>query len=326
MEQDIQVRPTAGAFDAKEFRRALGTFPTGVAIITTRGPDGQPIGLTCNSFSSVSLDPPLVLWSLRSSSKSLAAFRAASCFAINVLAEDQGKLSARFASSAIADKFEGVAHCEGFRGVPLIDDCLARFHCSTFSEHEAGDHVVFIGRVEQFDHGRQEDPLVFYKGAYMMLAQSLRELAAQGRVPTDALVEARAGLYGLLVRMACEKGSEEDFQALEQHLAAMDALTARGDMAARALAALEFFRLITRAAHNDVLAMVAQTLATLMHHAVTARAQTLPWNAMHQPELTPLRRGIVASLRARDAAGASAAMRRYFEHVQEFHRRELAAA
>lgn len=325
MEQATATRPEAAAFDPREFRRALGTFPTGVAIITTRGPDGKPVGLTCNSFSSVSLDPPLVLWSLRSSSKSLEAFRAASSFAINVLAEDQGKLSARFASGAIADKFEGVAHSEGFRGVPLIEDCLARFHCSTFSEHEAGDHVIFIGRVERFDQGRQEDPLVFYKGAYMMLAQSLRELAAQGRVSMEALVEARAGLYGLLVGLACDKGSEEDFQALERHLAEMDAHTARGDMAARALAALDFFKLITRAAHNDVLAMVAQTLGTLMHHCVTARAEKMPWTAMHQPELTPLRHQILQALRARDAGHAAGAMRRYFEHVQQF-RPEPAAA
>ncbi|HEX7891812.1 MAG TPA: flavin reductase [Ramlibacter sp.] len=318
MEQAIAEQPQAAAFDPREFRRALGTFPTGVAIITTRGPDGRPVGLTCNSFSSVSLDPPLVLWSLRTSSKSLAAFRAASCFAINVLAEDQGKLSARFASGTVDDKFEGVAHSEGLLGVPLIEDCLARFHCSTFSEHEAGDHVVFIGRVERFDHGRQEDPLVFYKGAYMMLAQSLRELAAQGRVSTEALLESRAGIYGLLVRMACEHGSEEDFAALENHLAGMDAHIARGDMAARALAALDFFKLITRAAHNDVLAMVAQTLATLMHHCVTARAEKMPWTAMHQPELTPLRHRIVQDLRARDAEDAAAAMRRYFECVQQF--------
>lgn len=320
MEQAIAEQPQAATFDPKEFRRALGTFPTGVAIITTRGPDGQPVGLTCNSFSSVSLDPPLVLWSLRSNSKSLATFRAASSFAINVLAEDQGKLSARFASSTIADKFDGVAHGEGFRGVPLIDDCLARFECSTYSEHEAGDHVVFIGRVERFDHGRQEDPLVFYKGAYMMLAQSLRELAAQGRVSTDALLEARAGLYGLLVRMACQEGSEEDFAALENHLADMDAHIARGDMAARALAALDFFKLLTRAAHNDVLAMVAQTLATLMQHCVAARAEKMPWNAMHQPELTALRRRMVLALRARNGDDAAAAMQRYFEHVQQFQR------
>jgi len=314
------LRTDRPPFDAAEFRRALGTFPTGVAIITTRGADGKPVGLTCNSFSSVSLEPPLVLWSLRNASKSMEAFRNAPGFAINVLAEDQSKLSGRFASSSIADKFEGVGHSEGFGGVPLIDDCLARFHCTTFAQHEAGDHVVFIGKVERFEHGREEDPLVFYKGAYMMLAQSLRELAAQGRLSTKALIEARAGVYDLLLRLACARGDAADFDAMEKHLAEMDAQTARGDMAVRALAALDFFKLITSAAHNDVLALVAQSLGTLMQHAVTAQAAAMPYAAMHQPELTPLRRTMLACLRARDADGAVAAMKEYFGHVEEFQR------
>ncbi len=326
MAQAAEIQATGSLpFDSADFRRALGTFPTGVAIITTKDPDGRPVGLTCNSFSSVSLDPPLVLWSLRTSSKSLPAFRAASSFAINVLAEDQGKLSARFASSAIVDKFEGVAHSEGHLGVPLIDECLARFHCSTFSEHEAGDHVIFIGRVERFEHGRKEDPLVFYKGAYVMLTQSLRELAAQGRVSAPALREARAGVYALLLRMACERGSDEDFDVMERHLSEMDAQTARGDMATRALAALDFFKLLTIAAHNDVLAIVAQSLGTLMQHSVTAQAAAMPWIAMHQPELTPVRWRMLAAMRARDVEGADAALTEYFSHVQQF-QREVPAA
>lgn len=308
------------AFDTAGFRRALGTFPTGVAIITTRGPDAKPVGLTCNSFSSVSLDPPLVLWSLRNASKSMDAFRQARGFAINVLAEDQSKLSARFASGSIADKFEGVGHSEGVGGVPLIDDCVARFHCTTFAQHDAGDHVIFIGKVERFEHGREQDPLVFYKGAYMMLAQSLRELAAQGRVSVKSLIEARAGVYELLLRLASERGEAADFDAMEAHLAEMDAKTERGDMAARALAALDYFSLITKAAHNDVLALVAQTLGTLMHHNVTAQAAAMPYAAMHQPELTPLRRQMLACLRARDGDGAVAAMRTYFSHVEQFQR------
>lgn len=307
-------------FDAAEFRRALGTFPTGVAIITTRGPDEKPVGLTCNSFSSVSLDPPLVLWSLRNASKSMDAFRNAKGFAINVLAEDQSKLSARFASGSIIDKFEGVGHREGFGGVPLIDDCVARFHCTTFAQHDAGDHVIFIGKVERFEHGREQDPLVFYKGAYMMLAQSLRELAAQGRLSVKSLIEARAGVYELLLRLACDRGEAADFDVMEKHLIEMDAKTERGDMAARALAALDYFALITKAAHNDVLALVAQTLGTLMHHNVTAQAAAMPYAAMHQPELTPLRRQMLAHLRAHDADGAVAAMREYFGHVEHFQR------
>ncbi len=319
------LQPACAPFDPREFRRALGTFPTGVAIITTCDGEGVPVGLTCNSFSSVSLDPPLVLWSLRTSSKLLQAFRGTSAFAINVLAEDQSALSARFATSSIVDKFEGVAHSPGFRGVPLIDHCVARFHCSTFSEHEAGDHVIFIGKVERFEHGREEDPLVFYKGAYMMLAQSLRALSAEGRVSTPALIEARARVYGILLRLACEKGNAGDFDGLEKLLQEMDAQKARGDMAARAVAALDFFKLLTQAAHNDVLAIVAQSLGTLMQHSVTAQAAALPWDAMHQPELTPLRHKMVERMRARDAQGATEAMTTYFVHVEQF-QREMALA
>lgn len=315
MTADIDTHTT---FDPMEFRRALGTFPTGVAIITTCGPDGQPVGLTCNSFSSVSLDPPLVLWSLRRASKSLAAFRAASHFAINVLAEDQRDLSARFASSSIPDKFDGIASTSGHGGVPLIEDCLARFHCSAYAEYEAGDHYIFVGRVERFEHHREDDPLVFYKGAYMILAQSLRELASDGRMSMSALIEARMNVYSILLKLACLKGSTADFDEIEEHLDAMETLTQRGDMASRAQAALDFFNLVTQAAHNDVLSIVAQSLRTLMHHAVNKQAAQMTWPAMHQPELTPLRRRMLECLRERDQKGALTAMETYFGHVQRF--------
>lgn len=312
------LMPAPASFDQREFRRALGNFPTGVAIITTRDRDGTPVGLTCNSFSSVSLDPPLVLWSLRNSSKSLTAFREASAFAINVLAEDQSKLSARFASSSIENKFDGVGYSDGFRSVPLIDRCVARFHCSTYSEHEAGDHVIFIGKVEKFEHGREEDPLVFYKGAYMMIVQSLRELSAEGRVSIPALVEARAKIYGVLLLLACDNANEDDLQELERHLKKMDTLEACGDLATRAAASLEFFDLLTRAAHNDVLAIVAQSLGTLMQHFVMTQAMEMSWNDMHLPQLTPLRHKIVQCIRVRDSIGASTALSTYFEHVKQF--------
>lgn len=306
------ISETAGpVFDSREFRRALGCFPTGVAIITTRDAQGQPVGLTCNSFSSVSLDPPLVLWSLRTASKSLPAFRDNPSFAINVLADDQGDLSARFASSSIADKFEGVAHSEGYASVPLIDACVARFQCSVFAQHDAGDHVIFIGKVERFENEREEDPLVFYKGGYMMLAQSLRELSAKGRISPAELSQARAEIYAVLLRLGCANARAEDLDAIEANLARMDDYLATGDMAGRAYAALEFFRLITAAAHNDVLLIVAQSLNTLMHHAVTAKAAAVPWPALHQPELTPIRRRILDGLRARDAQAAVAALDDY---------------
>jgi len=295
------------ALDPREFRRALGCFPTGVAIITTRDSDGTPVGLTCNSFSSVSLEPPLVLWSLRTSSRSLAAFRRAGMFAINVLAEDQRSLSARFASN-IEQKFEGVQHAA--KGLPLVDGCVARFSCRTVSEHMAGDHVVFIGEVQAFEH-RDEDPLVFHRGAYRVVAESLRDLAARDGMSVAALNEARERLYGTTLRMACERATEEDLTAIDAKLREIDAMAQAGDMQRRAAAALEFFDVLGRAAHNPVLATVARSLGTLVKQQVQASASASNWNEIHRPELRPIRWRILERLRERDADGAVAALSDY---------------
>ena len=165
------------AIEPSLFRQLLGCFPTGVAVITTRTSDGRPAGLTCNSFSSVSLEPPLVLFSLRNASKLLGTFEQAEGFAINILAEHQDALSGRFASSKIEDKFEGVDWRPGPLGMPLIDSCLTSFECSVFACHAAGDHTIFIGEVKHMSAGAGDQALVFYKGAYMMLAESLRKLS-----------------------------------------------------------------------------------------------------------------------------------------------------
>src|SRR3569623_404748 len=138
------------AFDPMEFRKALGSFATGVTIITTRGADGSPIGLTVNSFNSVSLNPPLVLWSLAATSLSLTIFRAASHWAVHVLASDQESLSGRFARRG-EDKFSGRTIEEGAGGVPLLTGCAARFECRTAFQYEGGDHVIFVGEVLAFN-------------------------------------------------------------------------------------------------------------------------------------------------------------------------------
>lgn len=155
---------TATAFDATEFRRALGSFATGVTIITTRATNGEPVGLTVNSFSSVSLNPPLVLWSLANNALSLPAFRDNGHWAVHVLASDQEHLSGRFAQRG-EDKFAGLDFDEGEGGVPLIKGCMARFQCKTATQYEGGDHLIFIGEVLSFD---REDtaPLVFHGGRY----------------------------------------------------------------------------------------------------------------------------------------------------------------
>lgn len=151
--------------DARALRHALGHYPTGVTIITTRSADGRPVGLTCNSFASLSLEPPLLLWSLARRSPNLGVFRTAPVFAINVLAADQADLARRFANSALPDKFDGVRLREPWQGVPLIDGALAWFGCSTRDAIDAGDHTLFIGHVET--HAVHEaEALVFHRGAF----------------------------------------------------------------------------------------------------------------------------------------------------------------
>ena len=152
-------------------RAALGRFATGVTIITCAGPDGLPVGLTANSFSALSLDPPLVLWSLRQASGSLAAFDAAPHFAVNVLAESQVELSRRFASS-VADKFAEGAWAAGVGGAPVLAGCAAVFECEVAGRQVAGDHVLFIGRVLRLAD-LSVAPLLFQGGHYRMLGEVL---------------------------------------------------------------------------------------------------------------------------------------------------------
>jgi flavin reductase (DIM6/NTAB) family NADH-FMN oxidoreductase RutF len=152
-------------------RSALGRFTTGVTIITCRDATGAAIGLTANSFSSLSLDPPLILWSLRANSQSLPAFRAATHFAVNVLAESQVELSRRFASSQ-SDKFAEGQWADGLGGAPILAGCAAVLECERFAEHVAGDHVLFIGRVRQLFEAPLQ-PLVFQSGRYHLLGEIL---------------------------------------------------------------------------------------------------------------------------------------------------------
>lgn len=160
---------TAPALDPKAFRAALGSFATGVTVITARAADGSPVGLTANSFNSVSLDPPMVLWSLAKKSHSLAVFSNCSHWAVHVLAADQEDLSGRFARSG-TDKFNGLEVGSGIGDVPLLAGCAARFQCQSTFQHEGGDHLIFVGEVAAFDR-TDRAPLVFHAGRYAMAAQ-----------------------------------------------------------------------------------------------------------------------------------------------------------
>jgi flavin reductase (DIM6/NTAB) family NADH-FMN oxidoreductase RutF/DNA-binding MarR family transcriptional regulator len=155
-------------FDRRAFRNALGRFPTGVTVVTTLTPDGAPIGLTANSFSSVSLDPPLVLWSLAKSASTLPIFLKAPHYAINVLAADQIALSRQFASVR-GDRFKGVKCRLGLGGVPIIEGCTAWFECHNVARHEGGDHIILVGEVERFAEADRRS-LAFHVGGYHVTA------------------------------------------------------------------------------------------------------------------------------------------------------------
>jgi len=158
-----QAQPPS--FSTQEFRAALGMFATGVTIVTARAADGQVIGLTANSFNSVSLAPPLVLWSLARAAASLPVFSAGSHYAINILAADQKPLAERFAMKG-ADRWKDVSFDTGVGGAPLLHGAAASFECFNRSRYEEGDHVIFVGEVERCTHLPGASPLLFHGGHY----------------------------------------------------------------------------------------------------------------------------------------------------------------
>lgn len=163
----LAVGRTNDQLDTRELRRAFGRFATGVAIATTAGADG-PVGLTINSFSSVSLEPPLVLWSLRKDASTVRDFLASEHYAINVLSVSQRALANRFASKE-ANKFHGVEASPGRTGAPLLRGCLAHFECRLTEAISCGDHHILLGEVEHAWH-REDQPLLFSSGAYGVAA------------------------------------------------------------------------------------------------------------------------------------------------------------
>lgn len=153
-------------FNPQHLRAALGSFATGVTVVTTRGPKGEPVGLTANSFASVSLEPPLVLWSIGLNTPSFAAFRDCSHYAINILSADQEDVSNRFANPQ-PDKFAGLDYREGISGVPLLNGCIASFECRNEIQHAGGDHLILVGRIENYSIDiAAGPPLLFYASKY----------------------------------------------------------------------------------------------------------------------------------------------------------------
>jgi flavin reductase (DIM6/NTAB) family NADH-FMN oxidoreductase RutF len=157
------------ALDPRDFRNALGTFATGVTIITAMADDGKPYGLTCNSFASVSINPPLVLWSLGMYSQGLPIFQNASHFSVNVLGVSQQALATKFAKSGV-ERFAGVEWKPGLGGAPLLAGSVAYFQCRAANRYYGGDHVIFLGAVEAYAYNKQE-PLLFVSGGFGRFTQ-----------------------------------------------------------------------------------------------------------------------------------------------------------
>ncbi|TAM47912.1 MAG: flavin reductase [Burkholderiaceae bacterium] len=153
------------SFSRREFRASLGMFATGVTIVTARTTAGQLVGLTANSFNSVSLEPPLVLWSLARAAASMSTLSAGSHYAINILAASQKNLAERFATRG-ANRWDGVDYTEGTGGAPLLTGAAATFECFNRSRYEEGDHVIFVGEVERCAHRPGAVPLLFHGARY----------------------------------------------------------------------------------------------------------------------------------------------------------------
>jgi flavin reductase (DIM6/NTAB) family NADH-FMN oxidoreductase RutF len=155
-------------FPPELYRQVMGCFPTGVTVMTAALPDGTRVGVTASSFNTVSMDPALILWSLSLRAPSLAAFRAADHFAVNVLADGQDGLARQFARAS-EDKFAGVATRQGQTGAPLIEGALAHIECRVAARHPGGDHEIMLGEIKALSHGKGE-PLVFRGGRFCRIA------------------------------------------------------------------------------------------------------------------------------------------------------------
>lgn len=161
----MKAEPT---IDPKLFRNILGNYATGVSVVTCRDGQDRPVGMTINSFASLSLSPPMVLWSIDKGSDQFEAFQQSQFYAVNILCDSHEQLSGRFATGGI-DRFSGIEYAEGIERLPLLSDCCATLQCKIVSRHEAGDHIILIGEIlDMSATGRA--PLIFHGGRYRALA------------------------------------------------------------------------------------------------------------------------------------------------------------
>lgn len=154
--------------DRNELRRIMGHFATGVTVITTISKTGQPLGLTANAFTSVSLEPPLLLISVDKKAESYSSFEESKVFTVNILSDSQESLSRRFAVSG-GNKFDGVGYRGGANGAAILNDALAFIECRLYATFDGGDHTLYLGEVQEAET-REGKPLLFYRGGYRALS------------------------------------------------------------------------------------------------------------------------------------------------------------
>lgn len=194
----------------KEFRRALGNFATGVTVVTTRASDGTNVGVTASSFNSLSMDPPLVLWSSIKETPSCKIFESASHFAVNILASDQMEMSNHFARQQ-EDKFKGIEWEEGFGGVPIFPNCAGRFQCESYAKHDGGDHWIFVGKVVAFDDfGRS--PLCFHQGSYSMVFDHPETYPASGQNASQDAQDSRMSNHAFFLMLRAVRAYQERYR------------------------------------------------------------------------------------------------------------------
>ncbi|BDR08032.1 flavin reductase [Comamonas thiooxydans] len=179
------MQSTAATFDPKDFRRALGMFGTGVTIVTTRAENGEPVGITANSFNSVSLEPPMVLWSLAKNARSLPVFQRADTWNVHILSNEQEALSNRFARAG-EDKFSGLPLDSEAAHAPLLQDCSARFRCKTAFQYDGGDHIIFVGEVTDYD-ANPHPPLLYVTGGYALASRKANAVASEPAADTNTV-------------------------------------------------------------------------------------------------------------------------------------------
>ena len=283
--------------DARQFRRALGSFATGVTIVTTRSPAGQDVGLTANSFNSVSLDPPMVLWSLSKKAHSLPCFAQSGRFAVHVLSSAQEDLSVLFAKPG-ANKFEGLELIRGKGDVPLLPGCSACFECRTAFQYDAGDHVIFVGEVEAFSHFDRQ-PLLFHAGRYAFAVEKTappERASAENATGEDFLIHllrrAHSQLYVSLSADLDRHGLSEDGWFVLGFLGKEDPLT---------LAQLD--RLLWRYGRRVTYELVASLAANGLVHVCAADDPQTPVS------LTETGRRVMLELAAHAKAAESRAER-----------------